>query len=188
MPNRVLRDWTDSEPVNTLDAWAERTFARLIMKVDDYGRQRGETKLLRPLLYPLLLDQVREADLQRQLQQVEQAGLVRFYDVEGKRYLEVLNFRQRLRNPKSKHPPPPGSTAGAGPPDDRHLTDNGRSNGSHPRAESESNAQSPPKPPPQAGGGRNGGRARRPGRRGMTKAERATVDHAELVERAKNLP
>lgn len=121
MPNRILRDWTDSEPVNALDPWAERTFTRLIMKADDDGRLRRETKVLRPLLYPLLLDSVREADLSRQLQDLEQAGLVRFYDVGGKQYLYIVNFRQRVREGGTKHPPPPddGQVTVNGPPADR---------------------------------------------------------------------
>lgn len=106
MPNRILRDWTDSEPVNLLDPWEERTFTRLIMKADDYGRGRAEAKLLRPMLYPLLLETVREADLERWIAQCEIAGLVRLYDAGGKRYYEILNFKQRTRSP-SKFPDPP---------------------------------------------------------------------------------
>jgi len=41
MPNRILRDWTDSDRVNSLSAEAERLFIRLIMKADDYGRYLG---------------------------------------------------------------------------------------------------------------------------------------------------
>ena len=41
MPNRILRDWTDSERVNALTVQGERFFVRLIMKVDDYGRLYG---------------------------------------------------------------------------------------------------------------------------------------------------
>jgi hypothetical protein len=110
MPNRILRDWTDSDLVNQLTANAERFFVRLIMKVDDYGRQRAEPRMLRPLLYPLLLDHVREADLARWTAECEKATLVRLYVVEGKQYLEVVNFGQRLRNcTRSKFPdPPPG--------------------------------------------------------------------------------
>jgi hypothetical protein len=107
MPTRILRDWTDSEPVNQLSADGERTFTRIIMKADDYGRLTANPKLLRPLLYPLLLDQVREADLQRWMNECATAGLVRFYSVEGKQYMSVVKFQQRMRNSRPKHPPPP---------------------------------------------------------------------------------
>ena len=52
MPNRILRDWTDSEPVNSLSVHAERLFVRLIMKADDYGRLTDHPKLLRAMLFP----------------------------------------------------------------------------------------------------------------------------------------
>lgn len=106
MPTRILRDWTDSEVVNQLSAQGERTFVRVIMKADDYGRLTCNLKLLRPLLYPLLLDQVREADLQRWISECETAGLVRLYSVEGKQYLTVVKFGQRLRRTRAKYPDP----------------------------------------------------------------------------------
>ena len=107
MPNRILRDWTDSDPVNTLSADAERLFVRLIMKVDDFGRYIADPRLLRPSMYPLLLDQVREATVSRWLAECEKAGLVRRYAVDDKQYLEVQNFRQRTRSTESKYPSPP---------------------------------------------------------------------------------
>lgn len=108
MPTRILRDWTDSDAVNSLSAEGERLFVRIIMKADDYGRLSANPRLLRPLLYPLLLDQVREADLQRWIAECVRAGLVRLYSVEGKQYLFVVNFGQRLRNTRQKYPGPPG--------------------------------------------------------------------------------
>jgi len=120
MPNRILRDWTDSAPVNSLTVHAERHLVRIIMKADDFGRLTANPKLLRPMLYPLILEQVREADVQRWTAECEKAGLVRLYAVEDKEYLEVLKFGQRLRAKKSKFPkPPPG------------MTDNRRSHDGH---------------------------------------------------------
>jgi hypothetical protein len=95
------------------------------MKVDDYGRLTGNVKLLRPLLFPLLLSEVRESDLERQLAECEDAGLVRLYEVEGKRFVVIKRFGQRVRADKSKYPPPPDQIVclvpdecptGAGPP------------------------------------------------------------------------
>lgn len=143
MPNRILRDCTDSEPVNSVEVHAERSFYRLIMKVDDYGRCRGEAKLLRPLLYPLLLDHVRESDLQRQLHELERAGLVRLYAVDGKQYLEIQNFRQRTRAEESKYPAPPPKPV-ARPPDDGPMTVTRPSRDRQQTAQTETEAQ--PKP------------------------------------------
>jgi len=106
MPIRMLRDWTDSEAVNNLSANAEVLFIRLIMKVDDFGRFTADPKILRPLLFPMRLEQTREADLQRQLQELEKAGLVRLYEHAGKRLMEIVKFDQRMRAKHSKYPGP----------------------------------------------------------------------------------
>lgn len=109
MPTRLLRDCTDSEPVNALSVHGERHFYRLIMKADDYGRLTGNPKLLRAQLYPLLLETVREADLQRWTAECEKSGLVRLYETAGKQCIEIVNFGQRIRAETSKFPDPPGN-------------------------------------------------------------------------------
>jgi hypothetical protein len=106
MPNRVLRDWTDSDRVNALTAEAERFFVRLIMKADDFGRYFADPKRLKAFLFPLN-DDLRETDISRWLAECERAGLMRLYEVSGKRYLELWNFGQRLRNMRNMHPQPP---------------------------------------------------------------------------------
>lgn len=106
MPNRILRDWTDSEKVNTLSVHAERFFVRLIMKVDDYGRYSANVKLLKSSLYPFLIDEVREADISRWTTECEKAGLILLYVVASKPYLQIDNFKQTLRQKTEKYPPP----------------------------------------------------------------------------------
>lgn len=113
MPNRILRDCCDSEKINGVSVHAERLFYRLVQKGDDYGRLFASPKLLRPLLFPLQLDTVRETDLSRWLTELatvrdghKPAGLIRLYEVEGREYLEIREFRQQRRS-ESKYPPPP---------------------------------------------------------------------------------
>lgn len=106
MPNRILRDWTDSEKVNALSVHAERFFVRLIMKVDDYGRYSANVKLLKSSLYPFLIDEVREADISRWTTECEKAGLILLYVVASKPYLQIDNFKQTLRQKTEKYPPP----------------------------------------------------------------------------------
>ena len=105
MPNRILRDWTDSDKVDKLSAEGERFFVRLIMKADDYGRYFADPKRLKAFLFPLK-DSLRETDCSRWLAECEKAGLARCYDVAGRRYVELLNFNQRLRNMRNLHPEP----------------------------------------------------------------------------------
>lgn len=113
MPNRILRDWTDSDRVNSLSAEAERLFIRLIMKADDYGRYFADTKRIKSFLFPLK-EGLRETDISRWLAECESAGLLRFYQATGKRFLELFNFDQRLRNMRKIHPPPLDAAADGG--------------------------------------------------------------------------
>lgn len=107
MPKRMIRDWTDSERVNTLTAHAERFFVRLIMKADDFGRFHAHPKLLRSFLFPLLTDKVREADVARWVAECETAGLIVRYTADGKPLLEIVNFGQRLDRATAKFPDRP---------------------------------------------------------------------------------
>lgn len=103
----MLRDWTDSDPVNSLSVYGERFFVRLIMKADDYGCYHADARLLKSFLFPLLPDGVREADISRWLAESEKAGLIVLYESDGKRYLQIQDFRQRLDKARHKFPLPP---------------------------------------------------------------------------------
>lgn len=109
MPKLFLcRDWTDSFKVNALDAYAERFFLRLMMRADDFGIFHSDPLLLKTALFPLLPD-IRVTDIPRWLAACEKAGLLHCYvAANGRRYLQVLNFKQRRQWMKSEHPPPEG--------------------------------------------------------------------------------
>lgn len=146
MPNRILRDWTDSFTINTLDVHSERFFTRLIMKVDDFGAFHADTRLLKSYLFPLLPD-IRETDITRWLAACEKAGLVRCYvDDKSRKYLQIINFKQRMRQQVAKFPQPNGAEAasgevesGDGLPDDGQLTDDCPPDDGEPPLESETN-------------------------------------------------
>jgi hypothetical protein len=104
MPSRLIRDWTGSDKVNGLSVHAERFFTRLIMKADDYGRFYADTRLLKANLFPLLLDNIREADMLRWMAECQKAGLIVLYEVSGKKYLRIDNYGQRLRQKTKKFP------------------------------------------------------------------------------------
>ncbi len=103
MPNRILRDWTDSEAVDLLSVQAERFFTRLIMKADDYGRYSANLKLLRSTIFPLKTD-IRETDITRWLAECEKSGLIALYSVASKGFLQINNFKQTLRQKNEKYP------------------------------------------------------------------------------------
>ena len=112
MPNRILRDWTDSEAVNSLSWQAECLFIRLIMKADDYGCFHGNPKLLKSLLFPLK-DGLRDSDITRWLTELSASGMIRTYTADGgKPFVEIRNYGQRPRDSRRKFPaPPPESEA-----------------------------------------------------------------------------
>lgn len=76
------------------------------MVVDDYGCFHANEKLLRSNLFPLLLEVVKEADISRWLTECQKTGLIVIYDADGKKYLQILDFRQRLDRAKAKYPLP----------------------------------------------------------------------------------
>lgn len=108
MPIRMLRDWTDSEKMNTLSVHAERFFVRLIMIVDDFGCYYANTSLLKAKCFPLLLDEVREADITRWMDECYQAGLIVLYESSNKKYLQIVEFNQRMDKARAKYPLPDG--------------------------------------------------------------------------------
>lgn len=139
MPNRILRDWTDSERVDSLSWQAEVLFTRLIMKADDWGRYTAHPKLLKASLFPLK-DGVREPDISRWLAECEAAGMIRLYhDGDGcgqKSFLEILKWRQQVRAAASRYPDPPAP--GTGQPVARHVRSTCTADAEHMHTKTES--------------------------------------------------
>ena len=139
MPNRILREGIiESEDVNKLSWPAEVFYRRLMSKVDDFGRYDANARLLRAALYPLKLDKVSDRDTQGWLQETEAAGLVKVYEVDSKRFLEVLKFKQQVRAKRSKYPDPPGTcTAHA-----QHMLSTCTAHAQHMRTKTEAETES----------------------------------------------
>lgn len=105
MPNRILRAAIlTSEKVNELTWTGEIFFRRLMSVVDDFGRYDARPSIMRCNLFPLRLDRVSESDIIKWMNECSKAELVRFYHVDKKPYLEILQFDQVLRIKKSKYP------------------------------------------------------------------------------------
>lgn len=116
MPNRLIREGIlTSHRVNALNWEQECFYRRLMSVVDDYGRFEAHAALLRAALYPLKLDKIRENTVERLLVSIQEARLVLLYETSGKRYLQLLDFRQQTRS-RSKFPPPPGEADATHPP------------------------------------------------------------------------
>jgi hypothetical protein len=102
MPNRVLRDWTDSYRFDGLSAEAECLFVRLIMKADDYGNFHGDARIVDSICFPLGT----KNHVAKSLAELEARELVAFYHHAGRSYLTITNFSQRLRHTTRKFPDP----------------------------------------------------------------------------------
>ncbi|WP_309387489.1 hypothetical protein [Cerasicoccus frondis] len=121
MPNRILRDWTDSLTVGELAPEAERFFVRLIMKADDFGRFHGDERLLKAALFPLLTD-IRLSSVRQWRDECVTAGLLALYQDERERkFVEIKNFNQRTRAKESRFPEPGSQLAVKCPSRDRHV-------------------------------------------------------------------
>lgn len=106
MANRILRDWTASEKMEALSLGAEVFFTRLIMKADDYGSFHANPKLLKAALFPLKEYSLKQVD--GWLTECVENKLIGKYDVDGKTYIRIINFGQRLQNMRNAFPGPTG--------------------------------------------------------------------------------
>lgn len=145
MPNRVLRNYTNSEKVNTLSLGAECFFVRLITTVDDYGRYYAKEGQLLGAMYTLR-PAVKTKDITGWLNECVKARLIDIYDIKEKRYLQIHDFRQRLDRAREKYPPNPQSI------DNQNGNDFPRfDNDIPPESQSETESQSQnPKPNPES--------------------------------------
>lgn len=125
MPKRMIRDWTDSETVDQLSPLAEVFFTRLIMKADDYGNYPGNPKLINAALFPL--KEYTATQIAEWSNECRNAGLIVWYHAEGKPYIHIKNFEQKLRRMRAVYPPPPvGQVTDNERTSDGQVTDNVR--------------------------------------------------------------
>jgi hypothetical protein len=124
MPNRMLKDWTNSEKMKNVSTECERLFIRLIMKADDFGCFYAEPSLVRAHCFPLILESIKEKEIKRWLIQLNETDLIRIYSSSGMKYLYIPNYDQRLRATSRKYPAPPADIVTADPPTSHGQSDN----------------------------------------------------------------
>jgi hypothetical protein len=99
-----------SEEIDKLSSFEESLFYRLIVNVDDFGRFDGRTSIIRAACFPL--KDVTNKTVGNALDKLAEVGLIKFYNVDGKPYLELVTWgkHQRLRETKPKYPECPGES------------------------------------------------------------------------------
>lgn len=114
MPNRILKESIcTSESIDTLTAFQETFFYRLIVNCDDFGRFDARPKILKSRLFPLK-DDVRDKQIEDALRALSSAELVTLYVVDGKPFLQMKTWNRhqpRARADKSKYPEPTDGNA-----------------------------------------------------------------------------
>lgn len=102
---RLIRDWTTSDTMDKLSAGAEVFFTRLIMKADDFGGFYAHPKLIKSALFPL--KEYSDGTIKNWVDECITVGLIIKYKAEGKEYIHIKDFGQRLRNMRNAFPKPP---------------------------------------------------------------------------------
>lgn len=111
MPSRIIREGINSSPrINALTPGAELFYRRLLSVVDDYGRYYASPATLRGACWPTNPERVTDKDVAGWIAEcahvaIKAGALVRLYEVNGAKYLEVVDFNQKIRS-KSKYPDP----------------------------------------------------------------------------------
>lgn len=108
MPDRIVRDeLLDSDRYCSLSSdTARMLFIHFLLTADDLGNAEATSRLIRTRLLPAGGS---DEAITKLLSELADADLVRVYEVEGKRYVHIPRFRQRLRSIKRAHPRPPAA-------------------------------------------------------------------------------
>ncbi len=95
------------------------------MTVDDYGCFFADPKRLKANLFPLRIDEVSDSDILGWLSELEQLQIILVYEHQSKKWLQINDFRQRLRTMKGLYPRPSDDSqlADKRPSDDSQLAD-----------------------------------------------------------------
>jgi hypothetical protein len=119
----VKPEFFTSVTVAELTRDARLAWVGLWTHVDDVGRCPDEPRLIKAALFPLD-DDLPAEDVEQLLVELAAAGRITRYQVNGRRYLEVVGFRdhQKIDRPRpSKLPPQPFNDTDSN--DRRHLDD-----------------------------------------------------------------
>jgi hypothetical protein len=144
MPQRLLRPTLrQSERWNRLPLFEQNLFVRLLTMVDDYGRYEAHPMLIRNEAYPygdengkdIPLPKIESALLALSDNNSED-GMLILYKVNGKRYLSLRRWKERVRT-DSKYPDP-----------DSEMSDKCLTNDSTIPSQRQQMLASPPSPTP----------------------------------------
>lgn len=114
--------------MNRLSFGAEVLYRRILNVVDDYGRFHASPTTLRAACWPTCPERVTDADVLSWLGECKACELVKLFEVDGCRYLEIQSFRQPVRAAKSKFPQPGNTCVSSA----SHVQSTGEADGGQP--------------------------------------------------------
>lgn len=104
MPNRIVRDGLiHSDKFNNIGYLGQIIFVRLIINANDYGLHTADPGSLKKLFGT---HEPTDVDLGIAMGSLTDAGMIRLYKIDGKDYLKIENFKQRIRLKVSEIPHP----------------------------------------------------------------------------------
>ncbi len=146
MPNRILRDGIlESERIHRVGPMPQLFYRCLMSIVDDYGRYACDIPVLLSRCFPRRPIWADEEMVSLAVEECRLAGLIITYEVNGRRYLEICDFRQNIRAKASKWPAPATQT---------HSTCIADAIPMHSETETESESESKPARSARAGCGK----------------------------------
>lgn len=108
MPQRFLRPGiTTSDKFNSVPWDTQVFFVRLLTLVDDYGRYDAHPLLLKGHAFAMRPDVTVERIIEMR-DELSKSGLVTFYEVKGKEFLQVEKWQERART-SSRYPSSDGT-------------------------------------------------------------------------------
>lgn len=107
---RQYAGYTRGKRINSLALESEAWFWRVHAAADDFGNMHGEASLVYQDTVGRRVDCISVSQVDSWLAEMATTGLIRFYDVEGERYLHIVDFILRQpagKNGKRVHRVPP---------------------------------------------------------------------------------
>lgn len=99
-----------------LGDFAQALFPLIVVHADDFGRLDGDAFTIKHMVFPASPHS--EADFETALQAMHEVGLIRLCEVEGERYVQVVNFDREQpglnKRTSSAYPDPPGILGNSG--------------------------------------------------------------------------
>lgn len=91
-PRSIYPEMCDSRSLARCSVLANALWPRLIVRADDQGRMAGDPADVLGECFPKMLSRVKLTALRDALDELEQAGMIRRYEVGGETYLQIVQW------------------------------------------------------------------------------------------------